>query len=119
MNKSQAWAEISYFQFLREPGLGIRKPTNPRPTQLKLQDLECIKVLGTLLPFWLTRRLTYALGGGAYGHVLLVRTLRDTHPLDKPGCLFAMKAVRRKYVRSCEEVSTYASDLRRDVHSVF
>jgi hypothetical protein len=51
---NKAWAEYFYPQFPREPGPGIRRPANPRPTPLKLQDLECIKVLGTSLPFLLT-----------------------------------------------------------------
>lgn len=86
-------------EFSREPDRGLQRPTNPRPPPLTLQDLECIKVLG----------------GGGYGHVLLVKTSRDTHPLDKPGCLFAMKTLRKKHIHFNEGNAPTEKDVERSV----
>ncbi|ESK94134.1 agc pka protein kinase [Moniliophthora roreri MCA 2997] len=73
------------------------KPKDPRPAPLLLEDLECIKTLGE----------------GVSGKVVLVRTTRRSHPLDRPGTLFAMKIVTRKYFRSLDQYSTYDKNCER------
>ncbi|KAG5634089.1 hypothetical protein H0H81_003447 [Sphagnurus paluster] len=82
-------------EFAYEPDNTIRQPVDPRAPPLKLSDLECIK----------------SLGSGISGEVLLVRTRREAHPLDKPGSLFAVKFISRRMVRHTEQVS--------DVYALF
>ncbi|KAF8077792.1 kinase-like domain-containing protein, partial [Lyophyllum atratum] len=72
---------------------------DPRPPPLTLSDLECVK----------------ALGEGVYGQVLLVRTRRATHPLDRPGSLFAVKVMRRKNVRFAEKSGTKDKNIERSI----
>ncbi|GLB34802.1 putative protein tyrosine kinase [Lyophyllum shimeji] len=86
-------------EFAYEPAPTIRRPTDPRPPPLKLSDLECVK----------------SLGEGVYGKVLLVRTRRATHPLDRPGSLFAVKVMRRKNVRHAEKFNTKDKNVERSV----
>ncbi|TFK42474.1 kinase-like domain-containing protein [Crucibulum laeve] len=63
----------------------MKAPSDPRPPALTLRDIECLKTLG----------------GGSFGRVLLVRTKRNEHKLDKPHTLFALKAVPKRMLRSC------------------
>ncbi|KAG2019981.1 AGC/NDR protein kinase, variant 2 [Coprinopsis cinerea AmutBmut pab1-1] len=65
------------------PDPELVQPVSKRPPPLGLQDLEIIK----------------ALGDGAEGRVYLVRTTRSSHPLDRPGTLYAVKTQKKKYKR--------------------
>ncbi|KAK7040907.1 hypothetical protein VNI00_009503 [Paramarasmius palmivorus] len=77
-------------EYSTTPPVGV-KPENPRPAPLHLHDFECIRTLGE----------------GGSGKVLLVRTTRNAHPLDRPGTLFAMKMIPKKYLRQLDEYSAY------------
>lgn len=44
-------------------------------------------------------------GAGVSGEVILVSTTRKTHPLDRPGSLFAVKCFRRREARNADKVS--------------
>ncbi|KAF5380965.1 hypothetical protein D9615_004098 [Tricholomella constricta] len=86
-------------EFMCEPGPSIHRPIDPRPPPIRLSDMECIK----------------SLGAGAAGEVLLVRMRRATHPLDKPGSLFAIKYFTRKAARNAEQHNTTEKDCERSV----
>ncbi|RDB21530.1 cAMP-dependent protein kinase catalytic subunit PRKX [Hypsizygus marmoreus] len=83
--KSQ-YTEPMEEEFTSDDSPPVHRPTDPRPPPLALEDIECVK----------------ALGAGAYGQVILVRTCRTEHPLDRPGSLFAMKVLRKKIIRQDE-----------------
>ncbi|KAF4576614.1 hypothetical protein EYR36_000790 [Pleurotus pulmonarius] len=83
----------------RQPDPSIKRPADPRAPPLKLKDLECVR----------------SLGKGVYGRVLLVRTRRNTHPMDKPGSMYAMKVLRKKYIRMDEAQEPQAKDYERRV----
>ncbi|TFK30037.1 kinase-like protein [Coprinopsis marcescibilis] len=61
-------------------------PVDQRPPPLTLRDLEAVRNLGQ----------------GGESMVLMARTTRNEHPLDRPGTLYAMKVVRKKMRRKIE-----------------
>ena len=48
-----------------------------------------------------------SLGSGVSGSVVYAKTLRDTHPLDRPGSVFALKIVEKKVLREYDSVSRF------------
>ncbi|RXW20075.1 hypothetical protein EST38_g5768 [Candolleomyces aberdarensis] len=66
------------------PPQDLARPTDRRPPPLKLKDLEILKTLGR----------------GQEAHVYLVRTKRQKHTSDRPNSVYALKAIRKKLLRS-------------------
>ncbi|KAG1726049.1 kinase-like domain-containing protein [Suillus paluster] len=70
---------------------GILPPdaVDPRPTAVTLNSLECIRTLGD----------------GAYGHVILVRTLNhpNSRKLERPGSLFAVKVLSKERMKLIDQ----------------
>ncbi|KAL0569354.1 hypothetical protein V5O48_012605, partial [Marasmius crinis-equi] len=74
------------------------KPEGPRPPPLNLHEFESVKTLGE----------------GESCSVVLVRTIRDSHQLDRPGSLFAMKTIAKKWMREFDPSETN-KDIERSV----
>ncbi|KAG7093438.1 hypothetical protein E1B28_007116 [Marasmius oreades] len=86
-------------EYSHAPGPGL-KPEDPRPPPLRLEDFECVRTLGE----------------GESCKVVLVRTVRNAHDLDRPGTLIAMKTVSKKYMREFDPtVLVYEKDKERSV----
>ncbi|KAL0061460.1 hypothetical protein AAF712_011683 [Marasmius tenuissimus] len=78
----------------------ILKPEDPRPRPLDLKDFECLK----------------SLGDGESCKVVLARTARETHALDRPGTLVAVKAMTKKWMREYDPGTIWADkDKERSV----
>lgn len=93
-------------QIHRQPDPSVKRPVDPRAPPLKLKDLECVRSLGqSNLETPKHILISLLAGKGVYGRVLLVRTRRNIHPMDKPGLMYAMKVLRKKYIRMDEAVS--------------
>ncbi|KAG6862047.1 hypothetical protein C0995_007177 [Termitomyces sp. Mi166 len=81
------------------PPLGLIQPTDPRPPKLNLSDLECLKVLGK----------------GVTGKVLLVRSLRSRHRLDRCGSKYALKVLTRADARASDKIDPKWKDHERSI----
>ncbi|KAJ3998835.1 kinase-like domain-containing protein, partial [Lentinula boryana] len=65
------------------------QPKDPRPPPLNLSDIEAFRTLGY----------------GSTASVVYARTVRNSHPLDLPGSVLAVKIVEKKHLREADAVS--------------
>ncbi|KAF5379864.1 hypothetical protein D9757_007248 [Collybiopsis confluens] len=75
-----------FYAHLRQPEYSQPLPQNliphdPRPPPLELADLKALRTLGC----------------GVSGSVLYAKTMRNAHKLDRPGTVFAVKVIEKKY----------------------
>ncbi|KAF8559732.1 kinase-like protein [Imleria badia] len=80
-------------------GQKVQEPPEVRPPALWLKDLECVRKLGT----------------GAYGSVLLVRVRprQESHRMDRPGSLFALKVLQKADIQNFDKHYSDDTDAER------
>ncbi|KAJ4482497.1 kinase-like domain-containing protein, partial [Lentinula aciculospora] len=64
------------------------QPQDPRPPPLNITDFEAFRTLGY----------------GSTASVIYAKTVRNSHPLDRPGSVFAVKIVEKKHLREADAV---------------
>ncbi|KIK58156.1 hypothetical protein GYMLUDRAFT_45352 [Collybiopsis luxurians FD-317 M1] len=69
-------------EYLQKPPANLI-PQDPRPPPLTLADLKAHR----------------SLGYGVSGFVVYAKTRRNSHPLDRPGTVFAVKIMEKKFLR--------------------
>ncbi|KAJ3988369.1 kinase-like domain-containing protein [Lentinula detonsa] len=79
------YSHLGQPEYLRPLPLDLQ-PKDPRPPPLNISDFEAFRTLGY----------------GSTASVVYARTVRNSHPLDRPGSVLAVKIVEKKHLREAD-----------------